>query len=320
MTTDSKIAWTDHTWNCWWGCTKVHAGCVNCYAENTDHRWGGGHWGPNAPRRLIKGEWTKPDRWNREARAAGRPARVFASSMCDVFEKFDGSVVDVRGVVQAGVTLAQLRARMWPIMERSTWLRWLLLTKRPENIMGMVPESWRARGGWPEHVWTGTSPCDQRTADKCIPALLRVPGRHFLSCEPMLGAVDLEKAGAVWPGACGCTEPDCRGPLPDPVCRGTGAVSAIDWVIIGGESEQHGECRGFPVEAARVLSAQCVAAGVPVFWKQFGSLPRGLGMAGVQVPFTVDGQPLRAHKGEDPAEWPPWAVQQVPQDLVLVAE
>lgn len=213
MSENTNIEWCTHTFNAWWGCTKVHTGCANCYAEATDARWGGDHWGKDASRRMILGEWGKPAKWNREAEAAGTPATVFASSMCDVFEAFDGAVVNqqdqrlyierpgrlinaeiARNLITTTdtgdpVTLAYLRSKLWPIIESTPWLRWLLLTKRPENIMGMVPESWRE--AWPAHVWTGTSPVNQKTADECIPHLLKVPGKHFLSVEPMVGPVNV---------------------------------------------------------------------------------------------------------------------------------
>lgn len=315
----TEIEWCDFSWNGWWGCTKVHAGCAHCYAETWDARWGGNHWGKDRPRRLIKGEWTKPDRWNAQARAVGVPARVFCSSMCDIFEKYDGPVVDLNGAVQVGVSLQSLRARLWPIVERTSWLRWMLLTKRPENVKAMVPEGWLDPGCWPEHVWVGTSPCDQKTANACIPPLLRLPARLFLSVEPMLGAVDLVEAGAIYPNACGCLElgDEARGTCS---CRGTFAVSAIEQVIIGGESEQRGACRRFPVDDAEALVKQCVVSAVPVFVKQFGSMPQSVAeIAGAWAEFTVGGRPLKSHKGNDMAEWPEWARRrEVPASMLEV--
>lgn len=312
MSTETKIEWTDHTFNAWWGCTKVHAGCSNCYAEAWDQRWGGDHWGKNKPRRFIKGEWTKPLQWNAEARKRGVRARVFCSSMCDIFEKYDGPIVDREGAVIPELSLMKLRLRVFELIEKTPWLVWLLLTKRPENIVGMSPNRWHSGGhDWPDNVWTGTSPCDQETADVCVPALVRVPGPHFLSCEPLLGEIDLEKCGAFFPNSCGCTEPDYAGPIPDPKCAGSGAVRCIDWVIVGGESEQRGRVRDFPVDAAEKIVRQCEAASVPVFMKQFGRRPT-FGA----VPYTINGRELGDKKGGDMAEWPKWArVRQIPEEM-----
>lgn len=89
MSSETKIQWTDHTFNPWWGCTKVHDGCKNCYAEAFDKRVGGAHWGTRASRRMILGEWGNPAKWNKVAAASGVRARVFCASMCDLFEELD---------------------------------------------------------------------------------------------------------------------------------------------------------------------------------------------------------------------------------------
>jgi len=308
MSENTNIEWCTHTFNAWWGCTKVHTGCANCYAEATDARWGGDHWGKDASRRMILGEWGKPAKWNEAAEAAGTPATVFASSMCDVFEAFDGAVVNqqdqrlyierpgrlinaeiARNLITTTdtgdpVTLAYLRSKLWPIIESTPWLRWLLLTKRPENITGMVPGSWLE--AWPAHVWTGTSPVNQETADECIPRLLKVPGKHFLSVEPMVGLVNLT-------------------PYMTEIVSSTDTEieerRLIDWVICGGESGTGKTIRPFDLLWARSLRDQCAAAGVPFFMKQLGAKPCNL-------PLHIgDGSGrggLLNKKGGDPAEWP----------------
>ena len=314
MSTTTSIAWTDHTFNAWWGCTKVHAGCAHCYALSWDLRWGGDHWGKDATRRMIVGEWGKPAQWDTEAAKAGRPCLVFASSMCDVFEDYPESrpVVDQQGKpipVPAKLrerldlnyvyvprskedpgaggdwcwNVPSLRARLFDIFEpmRNTIL--LLLTKRPENITRMVPKRWL--DNWPAHVWTGTSPCNYETAEKSIPPLIAVPGNHFLSCEPLLGNIILERR---W------------------IETAHGTRRGIDWVICGGESRQRGKCREFPVEYAIELKNQCEAFGVPFFMKQMGSMPT-----------CVDGPlDLASPKGDDPSEWPlALRVQQFPKEF-----
>lgn len=263
MSTNSDIEWTTHTFNPWWGCTKVHAGCKNCYAEAQDHRWGGNHWG-NSPRRMVLGEWGKPAKWDAAAKAAGRVDSVFCASMCDLFEDYHGRVVNQQGeelfvgdtdrITRHGtaqaVTLDWLRMKVFEQIHVTPNLRWLLLTKRPENIMRMVPPLWLER--WPANAWTGTSPCDQATADECIPNLLRVPGPHFLSCEPLLGPIIFNEV-LEYNGY------DGRG-----VRRGT-----IDCVIVGGESGT--KARPCDVGWIRSIVGQCKDAGVPCFVKQLGA-------------------------------------------------
>jgi protein gp37 len=292
MSENSNIQWTDHTFNGWWGCTKVHAGCKNCYAEALDKRFGPSHWGNN-PRRMVLGEWSKPEKWNMEAWRAGKRARVFCSSMCDVFEDYRGPVVDQQGN-DVKWSVDGLRRRIFTMIEQTPWLEWLLLTKRPENIRPMVPLRWL--DNWPANVMTGTSPCDQKTANECIPHLLAVPGRHFLSCEPLLGPIDFT---------------DDDGP------NGMGGKFSvlnlgIDWVIIGGESG-HG-ARPCDVRWIESIAKQCADAGVAYFVKQLGA------HAGYSNPI---GDAVRAwgdctitpyedgvrfitkdKKGGDPSEWP----------------
>jgi protein gp37 len=153
--------------------------------------------------------------------------------------------------------VVEARRRLFGLILDTPHLDWLLLTKRPENIARMVPlhfaggESWM-RNGFPDNVWIGTSVENQATADERIPHLLNVPARvRFLSCEPLLGSVDIIR-GYQW---------------------ARGALSAnyqppIHWVIVGGESG-HG-ARPMHPDWARSLRDQCQAAGVAYFFKQWG--------------------------------------------------
>ena len=87
MAKNSKIEWTDHTFNPWWGCTKISPGCDFCYAEAWAHRLGAVTWGAHAARRFLSdAHWKEPLRWNRDAAKAGQRRRVFCASMADVFE------------------------------------------------------------------------------------------------------------------------------------------------------------------------------------------------------------------------------------------
>jgi len=142
--------------------------------------------------------------------------------------------------------LSNERAALWPLIESTPALDWLLLTKRPENILQMVPQSWLT-GQWPGHVWIGTSVEDQQRAEARIPELLQVPARvRFLSLEPLLEPLDLSKWLPPHPMECG-----------------------IHWVIVGGESgPMH---RPMDLAWARKIRDQCKAAGVAFFFKQTSS-------------------------------------------------
>lgn len=337
MSENSSIGWTDHTLNPWWGCVKVHTGCRSCYAEAFDKRVGGDHWG-NGPRRMILGEWGKPAKWDREAAEKfGRRARVFCASMCDIFEDYNGPVVDQQGNPvplrdQVGNwTVPLLRDRALSIIEHTRNLTWLLLTKRPENIRAMVPRHWLE--SWPEHVWTGTSPCNQETADACIGHLLMVPGFHFLSCEPLLGPLDLTRVaagplcpqrpnhrvdvlrGGTWELTTGMVP---KAQLPEFVNHSD--MNRVHWVIVGGES---GKARPCNVAWVRAIVKQCAASETPCFVKQLGSnvvCPNHqisdwldecgkFGVDGTHTFGTVmQGDPVKVvglgRKGDDPSLWP----------------
>jgi protein gp37 len=231
MGENSKIAWTDHTFNPWWGCTKVSPGCANCYAESFAKRTGLA-WGPSAERRFFTDKhWSEPLKWDAAARKVGEMHRVFVASMADVFENRP--------------ELVEPRTRLFALIERTPNLAWLLLTKRPGNIEEMVPREWH--DGLPPNMWVGTTVENQASADERIPVLLSVPARvRFLSCEPLLGPVDLGE----WIRA----DPD-------------GApVTGIDWVITGAESGP----RARPMNEAwvRALRDQCDDAGISFFYKQ----------------------------------------------------
>lgn len=271
MGANTAIEWTDHTWNPWRGCAKVSPGCAMCYAETLSARNPDvlGEWGPpHATTRVIAAEpyWDKPLSWNANAERDGVPQRVFVASLADVFE-------DAPQVVQA-------RARVFDVIERTPWLVWLLLTKRPGNVMAMVPDGWTS--GFPPNVWLGTSVEDQTRADERIPPLLAAPAAvRFLSCEPLLGPVDLGMPADHWGhdserydvgSICvDCTDPDGDGELvPWTVPSGP----QIDWVIVGGESGPG--ARPMHPAWARSLRDQAAAAQVPFLFKQWGRwAPRG---------------------------------------------
>ncbi len=224
MSQQSAIEWTDHTFNPWWGCTKVSAGCTHCYAETLANRYGHGVWGPRAARRFFgQAHWQEPLKWNRAALQDQRPARVFCASMADVFE-------DNR-------TLDSERNKLWNLIEETPWLHWQLLTKRPENILAMVP--WGE--SWPNNVWIGTSVENADAAEKRLPLLREVPAAiRFLSCEPLIGPLD-----------------DID-------------LSGIHWLIAGGESgPKH---RPLDISWVRALRDRCQEANIAFFFKQWGGI------------------------------------------------
>jgi protein gp37 len=219
----SAIEWTHHTFNPWWGCAKVSPACNNCYAEAWSKRLGLDLWGSRGARRFFgDAHWREPFRWNRAAERAGTRARVFCASMADLFEDRED--------------LEQSRARLWPIIEATPWLDWLLLTKRPQLVQRAVP--WTP-GAWPGNVWLGTTVEGQEWTPRIDELLAAGAGISFLSCEPLLGPLDLAR----W-------------------------LPRLQWVIAGGESGR--AARLMQLAWVRSLRDQCAEAGVAFHFKQWG--------------------------------------------------
>lgn len=333
MAKNSNIEWTHSTFNPWRGCTKVSEGCKNCYAMTLSERYKGRHgiWGPKGTRVVASDSmWREPLKWDREAEALGERHRVFCCSLADVFEDwkgpmscgmqdFEGSHWEVTADEQSffvrgyrdlpmheGSRLATMddyRLRLWELIEATPMLDWLLLTKRPENIMRMVPKSWRE--AFPRNVWPGTSVEDQKTANERIPALAICPAAVlFLSCEPLLAGVDLTNLNALpyyeprlarlreaIPEMKHSDSPvairmDCLGGrtqqeyADDFAVKGISGIAMpsimvehgrVGWVIAGGESGPG--ARPFDPQDAHSLMKQCERYNVPFFFKQMGSKP-----------------------------------------------
>lgn len=259
VTADSKIEWTEHTFNPWWGCARVSPGCVNCYADTLASRWGHELWRRHGPRKPMSEQyWRQPVKWNR-----ARPARVFCGSMCDVFE--DHPAPAVKEMQDAA------RERLWELIEETPNLTWMLLTKRPENIEAMMPH-----GGFQLNTWLGTSVEDQRRADERIPVLLglRYSVVRFLSCEPLLSKVDLSRYLTVAPPSDRQWCPTARmhtDRVGDIRCRCTGGHylgQRLNWIICGGESGA--KARPMAPEWAQSLRDQCVATRTAFLFKQWG--------------------------------------------------
>ena len=225
MAQNTKIEWSDHTFNPWWGCTKVSPACDHCYAEAWARRIGLDLWGHRNSRRFLsKDYWRQPIRWNSLAKESGVRARVFCASMADVFEW--------------GRELSAWRTKLWRLIDETPNLDWLLLTKRPHLIQRLIP--WQ--GEWPQNVWLGTTIESQHWLEKRVPYLLEnnAPVR-FLSCEPLLGELNLNRALG---------------------------KDQVNWVIAGGESGP-GARPSDPVWI-RNIRDQCVENEVPFHFKQWG--------------------------------------------------
>jgi protein gp37 len=237
MGANTKIEWADDTFNGWWGCTEISDACDHCYARELAARFGKDLWG-DKDRELKSGaNWAQPLKWQRDAdrfeAEYGRKRFVFTASMSDVFD----NQVD-----------PAWRARLWDLIRQCDRLIWLVLTKRPQNIRKMLPPDWGT--GW-QHVWLGTTVEHQEAANRNISALMLVPAfKRFLSCEPLLGPINLTD----WQ-----TEPEGY----------WGALEFIDWVIAGGESGP--KARPSHPDWIRSLCDQCKAADVPFLFKQWGS-------------------------------------------------
>jgi protein gp37 len=253
---NSGIEWTDHTHNPWRGCQAVSPACDGCYAKKlVEGRLGGVF---ETRERHSAQTRNLPFAWDRKAHRAGRRDRVFSLSLGDIWDN--------------QVPLEWLVDHL-DVMRQTGNLDWLLLTKRPQLIARRLVEAKgeARRGGrqalsawlqaWqdgapPANVWLGVTAKNQEEADRRIPLLLSVPAKiRFVSCEPLLGPLDLrrylighEEAGMV--GNCiGWTPP-------------------IDWVIAGGESG----AKARPTHPAWLWSLrdQCAADDVPFFFKQWG--------------------------------------------------
>jgi protein gp37 len=271
----SAIEWTDATWNAVRGCTKVAAGCKHCYAERFAERFRGvpGHpFEQGFDVRLVPEALDLPLGWR-------KPRRVFVNSMSDLFHEDvpDDFIAAVFGVMAAApqhtFQILTKRAERLP-----RWFAWLeQMAERAKAVFNEDPLSWRrahilragalrkgapvhgvsagdieARG-WPlPNVWIGVSVEDQAAADERVPRLLETPAAvRWISAEPLLGPVDLSR----WLWA-------------DLGERGRARLNGLHWLVCGGESGPG--ARPIHPAWARALRDQCVAAGVPFFFKQWG--------------------------------------------------
>jgi protein gp37 len=284
MADRTHIAWTDATWNPIRGCSRVSAGCENCYAERIAHRFSG----PGQPYEGLVRMTVKGARWNGTTKTVPgtleqplrwrRSRMIFVNSMSDLFhESLSDQDID----------------RVFARMAFAGQHTFQVLTKRPDRMRRYIHRLARdydrleraaLHGGltlrgiplvpWPiRNVWLGTSVENQETADRRVPLLLEMPAAvRFVSYEPALESVDLR-------GLRGGTD-------------SKSIPSCLDWVIIGGESGP--QARPFDIAWARETIRTCAHAKIPVFVKQLGSRP------------IINGSAirLRHRSGADPSEWP----------------
>lgn len=217
MAQDSKIGWTDHTHNFWWGCHKVSEECRHCYIAGIMRR--GGREPFNGPMRTKN--WDNPYRWNAQSSRDSRRFRVFTCSMSDFFHPEADS----------------WRPDAWKVIRECQNLDWLILTKRPQLIRARLPQDWN--DGYP-NVWLGvTAGCKKSL--KRVEQLCKIPAKiRFISAEPLLEEINF-------------------GPYLD----------SIDWLITGCERAKKGTRRLMNLAWVRSIDKQCVAAGIPHFFKQY---------------------------------------------------
>lgn len=320
MGENTKIEWADATVNFWIGCTKVSAACDHCYAEAFAKRTGSARWGNGEPRHRTKGAVALAFKLERQAERAGRRLRVFTNSLSDIF---DTEVPD------------GWRDTAFAVMALTPNLDWLVLTKRPQvarrylsdgeagrrianaSVDAKLPDDLVRIPSIPlRNVWLGTTVENQDMANLRVPLLLDTPAaKRFLSCEPLLGPVDLSGPLNV--------VPHLRTPVSAATLRPVGPTesgwiqsyrmstgepipSRLDWIIAGGESGP--KARPMHPDWARSLRDQCEAAGVPFLFKKWGEyLPVGQTLAGfgkVHGATAVKPGRMKLHYGGTPQQAP----------------
>jgi protein gp37 len=164
---NSKIGWTHHTWNPWWGCNKISEACRYCYIGPIMRRSGNEPFlGPIK----TKTTWRTPYTLNRKAYQSGERYRIFTCSMSDFFHP----------------GADQWRAEAWKVIKECEHLDWLILTKRPELIKDRLPADW---GKGYSNVWLGVTVENQDHVQR-IDQLTKIPAAvRFVSAEPLLGPI-----------------------------------------------------------------------------------------------------------------------------------
>jgi protein gp37 len=206
---NTGIEWTDRTWNPTTGCDKVSPGCTHCYAEALTKRFHTNF--PNGfDLTLHRNRLEEPKRWK-------KPSRIFVNSMSDLFHE--------------EVPIDFLK-EVFEVMRETPWHIYQILTKRDKRLVELAPQL-----EWSDNIWMGVSVENQNYVHR-VDSLRQVDAKlRFLSCEPLLGPLQLDLTG-------------------------------IHWVIVGGESGQ--KHRPMQAEWAQSIRDQCQDAGVAFFFKQWG--------------------------------------------------
>ena len=298
MAEKTKISWATSSFNPWLGCSRVHTGCANCYAEAMAGRLGV-TWGQNGTRRrTADSTWRQVERWNRiagnrqscakfaggtetEAKYSESP-RVFPS-LCDPFEIWEGEVLApdltahftaddgscsvassaLHGAATTDMhytTLDDVRRDFFALIDRCPNLDFLLLTKRPENVRRMWPPREWHDGAMRAHQPTrGNVWLIYSASDQ---QTLEAGLHHLLACRDLVPVLGVSLEPLVGPIDLGAAHvKTCpHGAAGKHVC------DAVDWVIVGGESGPH--ARPLNIEWLESIADQCSDAGVPLFVKQ----------------------------------------------------
>ena len=240
MGTETKIQWTDATWNPWVGCTKVSPACANCYMFDGMHRYGRD---PTVVTRTKPATFRLPLKKHRNGEYVIPPgSKVFTCSWSDWFH----------------VDADPWRSDAWDIIRQRPDVTFQIVTKRTDRIAECLPPDWG--DGWP-NVWLIATAENQEWIDKRMMDLLSVPAVvRGLSIEPLLGPVEIGLLGT----------------MPKDICAGyTLVYELLSWVIVGVESsgQRVGRLGAFFDEigwmaAAEHIVRECADADVAVFVKQ----------------------------------------------------
>lgn len=210
MGENSKISWTNDTWNPWMGCKKISSGCKYCYMFRQMKRYGRD---PHTIKRASDSTFNAP------LKKLHGPL-IFTCSWSDFFLK----------------EADQWRADAWDIIHKCPHLTFQILTKRPENILDRLPDTWA--DGWP-NVWLGVTVEHQDYINR-VDILRSVPSAlRFISAEPLLGPLNLDLTG-------------------------------YSWLITGGESGTPKKHRPAQTQWFRDIRDTCIQHNIPYFHKQNG--------------------------------------------------
>lgn len=220
---NTKIEWCDHTVNFWWGCTEISEACQNCYARAIAKRFKVDCWGDTPRHFRIEKATEEVLKLNASAKRRGVVETVFINSMSDFFDEN---------------TPIRHRLHCWRLFAKCDNLRFMILTKRAAVLAGHVKD-------WgddiPPNVHFGITAENQARLDERMFALKHLDRKVFLSCEPLLGAIDISKY-----------------------------AEKIDWIIVGGEKAPILKCRSLDSRHANNLLRQAQEHNIPYFFKSTG--------------------------------------------------